>query len=248
MKTQTSFLTVLTLCWCGIFYGQFYDDFESYTPGDPINKNWWDHGFCDGGPGCDLMASDAVVHSGEVAGFVPGDTTTDASLDLGNKIFGSWDFQFYLYIPSEKEGFLALMDVVPISSGIPIMGYFSFNPNLSNPGVGIISDSPLGPLNFSFPHEEWFLFEMYVDITLGIANATCMLAIDGEEILPSGTPFTDSNGTIPVSLGGIEFFSISNQNELYIDNVCYRSFGKGDFFWEWRSTQIISTLKLYPIL
>ena len=69
---------------------QYTDDMESYTPGEPIFVNWWTDWGCGGGPGCAMMSSDAQAYTGNQSGFIPGDGTTDAVLDLENKIFGEW--------------------------------------------------------------------------------------------------------------------------------------------------------------
>lgn len=87
-------------------FGQFTDDMESYIDGEPISGGHWTDFGCGGGAGCSLMSSSAVAHSGSLSGLIPDDTTTDAVLDLGNKIFGIWHLEFWMYIPSGKEAFL----------------------------------------------------------------------------------------------------------------------------------------------
>lgn len=200
---------------------QFVDDMESYTVGSPISGDWWTDWGCGGGPGCAIMSSDAQANDGSKSGLVPADGTTDAVLDLGNKIFGTWYLTFYMYVPSNQEGYFNLQGTVPIGAGEWIMGNFFFNEALGSPGEGSIDNSPLGAVTFSFPHDEWFAVELNVDISLGISLATCELNIAGNNVLPAGSPFTDSVGTVPTSLGGIDFFSISGDNLYYVDSLVY---------------------------
>ena len=199
------------------------DNMETYTLGDPIDSDWWSHGNCSGGMGCDLFPSTVFFRSGSKSGLVPGDGTTDVALNLGNKIFDEWALSFWIYIPSNKEAHLQIMDQYPVTSGVSVMGNILFNPNLSNPGEGVIEDCYGGPVNFNFPHDQWFQFILIVEIFSGISLATCAILIDNVEVLPYGTPFTDSVGTTASSFGGIEFLSISQNNELFVDDICYQS-------------------------
>ncbi|MFT5249159.1 MAG: hypothetical protein ACI93P_000882 [bacterium] len=48
-----------------------------------------------------------------LSGFVSGDGTIQAVLDLGNKIFGEWGIEFWVYIPSGKEAVMSLQGTVP---------------------------------------------------------------------------------------------------------------------------------------
>jgi hypothetical protein len=92
---------------------QFTDDMESYTDGEPINEAHWTDAGCGGSEGCGLIATSAKAHGGLLSGFVPGDGTTQAVLDLGNKIFGEWGIEFWVYIPSGKEAVMSLQGTVP---------------------------------------------------------------------------------------------------------------------------------------
>lgn len=200
---------------------QFVDDMEAYTVGQPISQDWWTDWGCGGGPGCAIMSSDAQANDGSKSGLIPADGTTDAVLDLGNKIFGTWYLTFYMYVPSNQEAYWNLQGTVPIGAGEWIMGNFFFNQDNLNPGVGLCDACPGAPVNWTFPHDQWFPVTLNVDISLGISLATCEFIVDGNVVLPAGTPFTDSAGTIPTSLGGIDFFSISANNLYYVDSLVY---------------------------
>jgi hypothetical protein len=200
---------------------EIQDNFESYTDGAPIFENWWTDWGCGGGAGCALMASSAQARSGNLSGLIPGDGSTDAVLDLGNKIFGQWGLEFWMYIPAGKGGYFNMQGTVPIGSGEWVVGNIFFNQGGAAPGVGSIDDSALGSVQFDYPEGQWFPVVMNFDISLGIGAATWQFNINGNDVLPAGTPYTSADGTTATSLGGIDFFSIDANNELYIDDLCY---------------------------
>ncbi|MDC6468285.1 MopE-related protein, partial [Flavobacteriaceae bacterium] len=193
----------------------------SYTDGAPIFENWWTDWGCGGGPGCALMASSAQARSGNLSGLIPGDGSTDAVLDLGNKILGQWGLEFWMYIPAGKTAYYNLQGTVPIGSGEWIVGNIFFNQDGANPGGGSIDDSALGVVEFTYPEGQWFPVVMNFDISQGIGLATWQFNINGNDVLPAGTPFTSADGTTATSVGGIDFFSIDTNIELYIDDLCY---------------------------
>ncbi len=78
---------------------------ESYVDGQPINENWWTDAGCGSGVGCSIMSTSDVAHSGSLSGLIPDDGATDAVLNLGNRIFGTWGLSYQMYIPSNKEAF-----------------------------------------------------------------------------------------------------------------------------------------------
>ena len=197
---------------------QFVDDMEACTfDGETIEIGHWTDLGCGGGPGCEIVCSSEQAHSGTWSGLIPGDGTTDAILDLGNKIFGYWSISFWMYIPSDKEAYWSIIDCVPICiDDSHILAFF--NQNLGAPGEGLLMDTSIGNVSFSFPHDEWFNIVMNFDITTGIPTATWNMCVDGVEVIPDDTTFTNNAGESPESLGGINFFSISNNNEYYLDD------------------------------
>ena len=200
---------------------QFEDDMESYTDGSPISQDWWTDWGCGGGAGCAIISSSDFARSGGLSGMIPADGTTDAVLDMGNKIFGEWGLDFWMYVPSGNEAYWNLQGTVPIGAGEWIVGNIFFNQDLATPGEGLIDNSALGALTFSFPHDAWFRVRMNIDISSGISLATWQFEVDGTDVVPAGTAFTDGVGTVPTSLGGIDFFSISAGNLYYVDDVTY---------------------------
>lgn len=220
MKYFYSLFVLILLCTAPMI-AQFTDDMESYTDGQPISGGHWTDWGCGGGAGCAIMSTSEQARSGLLSGNIPGDTTTDAVLDLGNKIFGTWSISFFMYIPSNKEAYIKTLECVPICASDWQANHILFNENNTNPGVGTIYNTALGDINFTFPHDQWFSIIMYWDISAGIQNATWEAGIDSNLIVPAGTPYTDDTGTYPLGLGGIEFFSISPNNHYYVDDFCF---------------------------
>jgi hypothetical protein len=194
---------------------------ESYTDGSPIFENHWTDWGCGGGAGCAIMSSSAQAEGGSLSGYIPDDTTTDAVLDLGSKIFGSWGIEFYMYVPTGQEAYMNLQGVVPIGAGEWAVGNIFFNQDAANPNVGLIDDAVGAPINFDFPHDEWFRVVMNWNIESGISLATWSASVDNAVIIPEGTPYTSADGTSPTSLGGFDFFSISALNMYWLDTFSY---------------------------
>ena len=193
------------------------DNFENYPTGSPVAGGPWLEWAAGAGYG---TSSDVYALSGTQSMLVGGDGV-DPVVDLGNKIFGQWGLEFWMYIPSEKEAYMNVQGSVPIGAGEWVIGNWFFNQDLLTPGIGTIDNTALGLVEFSFPHDQWFPVVMNVDISQGIALATIQINIDDADVLPAGTPFTDSAGTTPTSLGGINIYSISANMEVYFDDFCY---------------------------
>ena len=196
---------------------QFTDDIESYALGSPVDGDWWLEWVTGIGYG---TASDAYAVSGSQSMLVGGDGV-DPVLDLGNKIFGTWYLTHQMYIPSDKEGYMNIQGQTPIGSGEWVIGNWFFNYQLATPGEGSIDNTALGNVTFNFPHDQWFEVQVNVDISNGISLATIEIKVDGVDVLPAGTAFTDSAGTVPTSLGGINIYSISANNEAYFDDYVF---------------------------
>jgi hypothetical protein len=196
---------------------QFTDDIESYANGAPVDGDWWLEWVTGIGY---ATSSDAQSVSGTQSALVGGDGV-DPVLDLGNKIFGTWYLTFQMYVPSGKEAYMNIQGVTPIGSGEWVIGNWFFNQALGSPGVGQIDNSALGAVSFDFPHDEWFEVQVNVDISAGISLATIEIKVDGVDVLPAGTAFTDSAGTVPTGLGGVNIYSISANNEVYFDDYVY---------------------------
>ena len=222
MKKNYFLLLLLALLTVGVNaqIDPFFDDMESYPDGQPVFENWWTS--WDGTVNFAGVASSAQAYEGSQSYLVAGDPDNiDPVLDLGNKIFGDWQISFYMYIPAGKEGYMNMQGTVPIGGGEWVVGNIFFNQDGLDPGNGLIDDSALGVVPFTYPEGEWFLITMTWDINLGISLATWSMYVAGNEVIPPGTAYTSSDGTTATSLGGINFFSITTNNEYYLDAMTY---------------------------
>ena len=199
------------------------DDMESYPVDQPINESWWTDAGCGGGAGCSLMSSSDYAYSGNQSGFIPGDGTTDAVLDLGDQVYGKWGVSMLMYVPSGEEANFSILGAVPVG-GSEDIGDFVLNENNGSPGMGTLDNIMNGPLSFNFPHDQWFQVLMNIDF-YGLSGPTWELYIADVEILPEGTPFLNEAGNQPTSLGGIEFFSESANSRYYLDDVDFCKYG-----------------------
>jgi len=66
--------------------------------------------------------------------------------------------------------------------------------------------------------------------------------VNGTNVIPSGTSFSNSNGDLPRSLGGISFYSVSGDNQAYLDNFNYVN---GEIILAVETTSVLD-FKVYP--
>lgn len=189
----------------------FSEDFESYDPGASTNAAWWND---------PIVCDDTSGFQSSQSGVIGDQTNADNGvLDLGNQTFDKWFLCFYMYIPSNREAYWNLQGVVPYTSGEWIVGNIFMNQDLANPGVGLIDNCVGAPVNFEFPHDEWFRVELVFDIISGLEKAYWSLYVDQIEVIAPGTPFTDADGTIPTSLGGVNFSALNPDHLFNIDEI-----------------------------
>lgn len=231
MKKNYFLVALFMFALTGVFAQDIDDDMESYAVGTVVEQDWWTVW---NSATVGILSTDAQANSGSKSGLVGNDPTTiDPVLDLGNKIFDIWYTDYMMYVPSNKEAYMNLQGEVPIGSGEWIIGNIFLNQDLAAPGTGLIDNCVGAPVNFAFPHDQWFQVSYVFDISAGISAATWSMHVDGVEVIPAGTAFTDNAGTVPTSLGGVNFYAISTDNEYYIDDVWHhtepQTLGTADF-------------------
>ncbi len=234
MKKKYCLAAVALLCLLPI-YSQTPDiDDDMEYPGGQAIAPWWVDG-----PVTVMEQSNSGDYSGKI-----GDDPTpfDTVLDLGGKVFDVWFLSFYMYVPVDKEAYLNLQGEVPIGAGEWIVGNIFFNQDLAAPGVGLIDNCVGAPVNFTFPHGQWFEIEMEFDLSLGLSLGTWTMIVDGNIVIPAGTPFTNDNGDVPTSLGGVSFYAISTNNTYYLDDFLFT-----DYFVAGTEDQKLNPVKVSPI-
>ena len=205
---------------------QFTDDMESYGGGNaPILEGHWTS--WDGTAAIALFSSGAHSQSGVLSGYVDDSEVQDPVLLLGNKIFGSWGLKFSMYVPSGQRGYFNIQGQE--EPGIQwVVGNITFGDDGEENTVRIdMSTSDLGDdFTGTFPNDEWFDITMNFDINAGIGSATWTMWLNTDVIVPEGTPFADGVGEYAQALGGLNLYSASNLNEMYVDDFEYIN----DFF------------------
>lgn len=175
---------------------------------------------CFGNETCYIACSTEHSYSGNYSGLVNNLTNTMSFFRAGMN-FNEWGLEFWMYVPSGKDAFFNIQSDAIICPDISAVGDVYFNKDLENGGVGVIEDSVLGDITFSFPHDQWFNVIINVDLAFGIALATWELKVDCEEVIPLETPFVDVNGTPPANYGGLFFSSKTDNSEFYIDDYYF---------------------------
>jgi hypothetical protein len=203
---------------------QFAEDYmESYGGGNtPILGAQW--GSWGGTTADAILSTGNQAQSGSLSGWVDGGGVIDGLLLFGDKIFGSWGVRYSMYIPSGKIGYWNLQGVEA-----PGLEFVVGNIYMGNSGIGG-DDEMTGRIDlstadetddfvFQFPKDTWFDVTMNFDFNAGSGASTWTLWVNDVNVVPVGTPYADGAGTPPSSLGAIDFFSISADNEFYLDDA-----------------------------
>jgi len=199
------------------------DDMESYGGGNtPIFGAQW--GSWGGSTADAILSSGTQAQSGALSGYVDGGTAIDGLLLFGDKIFGQWGVKYSMYIPSGKVGYWNLQ-----GTEAPGLEFVVGNIYMGNSGIGG-DDEMTGRIDmstgdetddfvFQFPKDQWFTVTLNFDFNLGAAASTWAMWIDNVNVVPTGTAYADGVGTPPSGLGAIDFYSISAENEYYLDDA-----------------------------
>mmetsp|Transcript_32717 Transcript_32717/g.80143 ORF Transcript_32717/g.80143 Transcript_32717/m.80143 type:complete len:302 (+) Transcript_32717:70-975(+) len=207
----------------------FTDTHEQYAVGEAVcgtdvATDWWIDWIGDCSSAGEI--SDTTASEGTKSYWVrPSDggatDLVDPVLNLGNKIFGEWYLRFFYYVPTDMQGYMNIQGLTPIAGGEWVVGNIYFNQDGLDPGAGVIDNSALGAVSFTYPEGEWFAIEMSWDITAGITNATWSMDVAGVNVIPEGTAFEDAGGVDPTGLGGLNFYSLNMETSYYIDDIIY---------------------------
>jgi len=128
----------------------------------------------------------------------------DVVLNLGNKTAGHFELKWKMFIPTGKNGYYNIQNVVPIGSGSWNLGVYFSNNGAGNFQIG--QGPNLG--DFTYPNNAWF--DVVHDVDLD--NNLLTVWIDGK---------LAKQMAYPNNLGGIDFYGANNINTYYVDNVEY---------------------------
>ena len=190
------------------------DDFELYFAGPIGNQNPTVWRTWSGTPNDaeDLEIIEGFSNSGDKSGFVGSNGTQDVVLQLGNLTSGLHTLQFQMYLNSGSTGYFNIQGEVPSGpmAGVFNSGNIFFNELGVTPGEG--AEDGANATTFTYPEDTWFPVTIVFDLDF----STYQMSVDGN--LVHATPvFFTADGT----LGGIDFFSVNDNNAYYIDDVIF---------------------------
>src|SRR5690554_3212646 len=190
------------------------DDMESY-PLVPLDQGHWTT-WTSGATAESLVIVNTYGHSGTQSGMIGDDGVQDPILKLGNESMGVFTLSWWNYIPSGKGGYYNFQEnEIPGSGAWGLNVYF--NPETATnewAGFGFVFDdsNPAVQVSnaFEYPEDTWFKITHEIDLD----TDTVTMYLDGVEIYTGGFY---TNGL----LGSVDFYSVSSNNELYIDDIFF---------------------------
>ncbi|MDN3724633.1 T9SS type A sorting domain-containing protein [Aequorivita sp. SDUM287046] len=207
---------------------ELVDDFESYNLG-PISAQspqWRTWSGVDGGSD-DGNVVDDESFSGLQSLLIPGNTLTDLiALVPSAPTSGVYSIEFYSYIPAGKAGYFNMQAAVTPEGSAWVQalmgGNVYFNCDGNSGGIGSVSGAidcvPVaGDAAFTYPEDQWF-------------KVTCVYDIDGQawDMYIDDIQFVFDypfafGPQVFIELAGLDFYSASAANEMFIDNVTFYS-------------------------
>ncbi len=189
---------------------QLTDDFESYPLGSYFGGHWTNWSGSDIEDENIIIANDQAS-SGTQSGFVGGNGIQDPVLNFGNVTGSVWTTELKVYVDFGASGYFNFQDVVPIGAGSwGLQVHINDQENWpDNPDqIVIVANDAAVAFAAPFPFEEWVTLRFIQDVS---AN-TAVVTLNGETIYDNAA---DLDGT----LGGMDFYSISSNSSMYIDDI-----------------------------
>jgi hypothetical protein len=144
----------------------------------------------------------SAPNSMKVISVTAGTGPQDVMLDLGTKTTGNYSLKWKFYVPSTKQGYYNIQNVVPLAGGAWNLDV------LFDAGVGTASVTQVDKFSFAFPHDAWFTIEHRVDLDNNL------LKYYVNNVYAGSIPY-------PNDLGGIDFFGTTATSVMYVDDVEY---------------------------
>jgi len=197
------------------------DDFEFYNLGDMGLQNPTVWSTWSGIPddGTNILVVDDITLDAK-AGFIPGATTSDCILLLGNRTSGDYTLQFQTYLGAGDEGYMNIQGETEDpgtgfqGAGAGGNGVFNSSNIYYNQGAaapGVFEDTTTGE-TATYPEDAWFTTSIYFDVDA----LTYEISINGTLVNLTPVPFQAD-----ATLGGINFFTISANNSMWLDNILF---------------------------
>lgn len=185
------------------------DNMESYPLG-PLQAGHW--GTWEGMPAERLVITDARAQSALQSGLIGGDKLQDAILLLGNETSGTFTVRFSLYIPSGKSGYYNFQEFEEPGSGAWAINVYFNKDGVSPERMWIFDDANPGNViaDVAYPTDTWFTVTHLIDLDIDMVT----VSLDGVDVY-NGSFFSGNK------LGGVDFYSAHETNEVYIDDVLF---------------------------
>ena len=84
----------------------------------------------------------------------------DVVLKLNNQTAGNYELKWKMYIPTGKNAYYNIQDVVPIAAGVWNLDVFFNDAGVGAYGMGTTAV----PGNFSYPYDTWFEVKHVIDL------------------------------------------------------------------------------------
>lgn len=187
---------------------QFTDDIETYPLG-PVHTGHWDS-WGSGTGAVDAIVTDIRSASGTKSILIKEGQAQDAILVFGNKTAGVWSASWKMYIPTDSTAYYNFQELTPVTTG-EFAIQISFNVDGAAPGTATTMDDGgvVGP-TFTYPQEEWFDIDHIIDLD----NDMIIIKVNGTEVY-NGAYY---GGGL---LGGVDFFSVDDDNRYYLDDISF---------------------------
>ena len=203
-------------------YAQFelFDDFEFYNLG-PISSqaSYWRSSSGIDGDGASVVNLEA--NSGSQSLYISGNEFDEILLlVLSTPTFGVYTMDFFTYVPAGKSGYFN-MQAALTPDGMPwnqalMGGHVFFNCDGASGGLGMVSgemDCSAFDQSFIYPEDQWFRITCIYDLD----NQVWDMFIDEIQFV-FDQPFAFGSQVF-VELAAFDFYSVTANNEMYIDDV-----------------------------
>lgn len=201
---------------------ELFDDFESYNLGDISAQaaHWRTWSGVDGGAE-DADVVDDYALSGDQSLLIGDNTLTDMILlSPSAPMSGVYTVQFYAFIPTGKSGYFNMQAALTPSGTLwnqALMGgNVYFNCSGATPGLGGVTgqiDCSAYDQQFGYPENQWFKVTNVYDID----TQSWDMYIDDTQFIVA-QPFA-FGPQVFIELAGVDFYSASANNEMYIDDI-----------------------------
>ena len=198
---------------------QLTDSFEDYPVGPYFGGHWTNWSMVDNDE--NILVVDGMASDGTQSGYIGGDEIQDAILDTGMKTGGLWTYSMDIYIDFGASGYFNAqhdLSALGTDGNWAYECYIGLDPTQAGfpPDAGTFYLASAGTA-YTFPYDEevWFNFAIEHDMD----NDEISIFMDGNPIVFSqAIPFGD-NPAFMGKLNGFDFYSASEVNSMYIDNI-----------------------------